>query len=147
MKIFFAVLVFLFSIQLNANGFNFASNYIPIGINAGYGGNGLVLGGELSFVHFGNSFAYGLFIDALRNKNGNRIFAGPEIFFPLKSGTFIGFEAGAVTNFNTNKNGFMAGLFFFTKTPIIPYVRYFNISGKNTAEAGVLVKIPIPIED
>ena len=56
MKIFFAVMILLFSITLNANGFNFASNYIPIGINAGYGGNGLVLGGELSFVHLGNGF-------------------------------------------------------------------------------------------
>lgn len=147
MKIFFAVLAFILSFHLNAQGFNFASNYIPIGINAGGGGNGGVIGAELSFVHLGDNLIYGLFIDALKNKNGNRAFAGPEIFIPVKSGTFFCLEAGAATNFKTSKHGFMTGLSFFMKNPVIPYVRYFHLGGKDTAEVGVLVKIPIPIED
>ncbi|MBP8082836.1 MAG: hypothetical protein KAZ87_06500 [Spirochaetes bacterium] len=132
---------------LGAKPFDIASNYIPVGINAGAGNDGGVIGAELSFVHLGNHLVYGLFFDALRNKEGYRGFAGPEIFFPLKSGTFIGLEAGAATYFRTSEYGFMTGLFFFMKNPIIPYIRYFHIAGKNTAEAGVLIKIPLPIEN
>ena len=146
MKTFIACIVFFLSFQLNAQNFNIASNYNPIGINAGAGNNGGVIGAEVSFVHLGDGLLYGLFFDALRNKDGYRGFAGPEISFPLGSGRFIGLEAGAATNFRTSEYGFMTGLFFFTKNPVIPYIRYFHIAGKNTAEAGVLVKIPIPIE-
>ncbi len=147
MKLFYTAIVFLLSFHLSAQGFNLASNYIPIGINAGAGNDGGVIGAEVSFVHLGDGLLYGFFFDALKNKDGYRGFAGPEISFPLGSGTFIGLEAGAATNFRTSEYGFMTGIFFFLKNPIIPYIRYFHIAGKNTAEAGVLVKIPIPIEN
>ena len=147
MKIFFATITLLTYSVLGAKPFDIASNYIPIGINAGAGNNGGVIGAEVSFVHLGDGLLYGLFLDALKNKDGYRGFAGPEISFPLGSGKFIGLEAGAATNVRTSEYGFMTGLFFFMQNPIIPYIRYFHIAGENTAEAGVLVKIPIPIEN
>jgi len=82
--------------------------------------------------------------DILANKNGSRIFAGPEIFIPSNnSSMIIGLEAGGVTNTKTNKSGFMLGLFI--PYYVIPYFRYFRLSGNNTAEAGLLIKFPIPL--
>jgi len=71
---------------------------MPIGINAGGGGSGRVFGGELSFLHFDDEIGYGLFFDAVKNKNGTRIFAGPEFLALYKSKFIIGLEAGAVRN-------------------------------------------------
>ena len=146
MKYFLTILTILLSLQLNAQMFNLPKNYMPIGINAGGGGSGGVFGGELSFVHTGNELGYGFFIDVLKNKNGNRIFAGPEIFIPgYNSRIIIGLEAGGVTNTRTNKSGFMLGLFI--PYYVIPYFRYFHLGGESFAEAGVLFKFPIPIGD
>ncbi|HPM35308.1 MAG TPA: hypothetical protein PLE16_12020, partial [Spirochaetota bacterium] len=122
MKTAFAILTLVLSFQLNAQMFNLPKNYMPIGINAGGGGSGGVFGGELSFVHAGDRIGYGLFIDVLRNKNGSRIFAGPEIFIPSNNSSIIlGLEAGGVTNTKTNKSGFMLGLFI--PYYVIPYFR------------------------
>jgi len=144
MKTAFAILTLVLSFQLNAQMFNLPKNYMPIGINAGGGGSGGVFGGELSFVHAGDRIGYGLFIDVLRNKNGSRIFAGPEIFIPSNNSSIIlGLEAGGVTNTKTNKSGFMLGLFI--PYYVIPYFRFFHLGGESFAEAGVLFKFPIPI--
>ncbi|HPW50903.1 MAG TPA: hypothetical protein PKV85_00945, partial [Spirochaetota bacterium] len=108
MKYLLSVLTIILSLQLNAQNWNLPKNYMPIGINAGGGGSGGVFGGELSFVHTGDDFGYGFFVDVLANKNGSRIFAGPEIFIPSNnSSMIIGLEAGGVTNTRTNKSGFM----------------------------------------
>lgn len=116
---------------------------MPVGLNAGGGGNGGVIGGELSFLHFNDEIGYGLFFDAVKNKNGNRIFAGPEFLAVYKSKLIIGLEAGAVRNTGSNKTGFMAGIFI--PYYVIPYFRFFHLDRKSFAEAGVLVKIPIPL--
>jgi len=146
MKYLLSVLTIILSLQLNAQNWNLPKNYMPIGINAGAGGSGGVFGGELSFVHTGDDFGYGFFVDVLANKNGSRIFAGPEIFIPSNnSSMIIGLEAGGVTNTRTNKSGFMLGLFI--PYYVIPYFRFFNLGGESFAEAGVLFKFPIPITD
>ena len=146
MKIFFACIVFFLSFQLNAQTWNLPNNYMPIGINAGGGGSGRVFGGEVSFIHTGENFAYGFFFDVLKSKKNNRIFAGPELLFPGYNSKFLfGLEAGGVTNTKTNKAGFMLGLFI--PYYVIPYFRYFRLSGKNTAEAGLLIKFPIPLSN
>ena len=145
MKFFLSILTIVSSLQLNAQMFNLPKNYMPVGINAGGGGNGGVFGGEVSFVHTGDRIGYGLFIDVLRNKNGNRLFAGPEIFIPTNSSFIIGLEAGGATNTRTNKSGFMFGLFI--PYYAIPYFRYFHLGSESFAEAGILFKFPIPIGD
>jgi len=117
---------------------------MPIGLNVGGGGNGRAIVGEVSLVFPGNGFGFGFFADCLNSKTGYRIFGGPEIFIPV-SDLFIGFEAGAATNTDTSKSGFMAGLFFVIECPFIPYVRYFNLKGQSTGEAGILFKVPISL--
>ena len=82
MKYFLSILTILLALQLNAQNWNLPKNYMPIGINAGGGGSGRVFGGEISFIHTGDDFAYGFFFDVLKNKKGSRIFAGPELLFP-----------------------------------------------------------------
>ena len=67
MKTFIACIVFFLSFQLNAQTWNLPNNYMPIGINAGGGGSGRVFGGEISFIHTGDDFAYGFFFDVLTN--------------------------------------------------------------------------------
>lgn len=143
MKLFFTSLLFFLSFHLNGQWFNLPKNYMPVGLNAGGGGNGGVIGGELSFLHFNDEIGYGLFFDAVKNKNGNRIFAGPEFLAVYKSKLIIGLEAGAVRNTGSNKTGFMAGIFI--PYYVIPYFRFFHLDRKSFAEAGVLVKIPIPL--
>ncbi len=145
MKIIITFLILLFSFQLQAQMFKLPKYYMPIGLNVGGGGNGKVIGGEASFVFAGDGFGYGAFIDSLKTKTGNRIFAGAEIFIQSFSDLVIGFEAGAATNTGTSKSGFMSGFFLVMENPFIPYIRYFNLSGKSTCEAGILFKIPIPL--
>ena len=119
---------------------------MPIGINAGGGGSGGIFGGEVSIIHTGDDFGYGFFFDVLANKNGNRIFAGPELLFPGYNSRYsFGLEAGGVTNTKTNKSGFMLGLFI--PYYVIPYFRFFHLGGESFAEAGFLFKFPIPIGD
>lgn len=140
MKYFLSLLTICLSLQLNAHIFD-SKSYLPIGINVGGGGSGGVIGGEVSFVHQG----YGFFMDYLKNKNGNRMFGGPQIIIPNNFLPIIGLEAGGVTNTRTNKSGFMLGL--FVPNVVIPYFRFFHLGGENFAEAGVLFKFPIPIGD
>jgi len=144
MKIFFTCIVIFLSFQLKAQTWNLPNNYMPIGINTGGGGSGGVIGGEVSVIHTGNDFGYGFFIDVLKNKKGNRIFAGPELLFPGYNSRFLfGLEAGGAINTKTNKSGFMLGLFI--PYYVIPYFRFFHLGGESFAEAGVLFKFPIPL--
>ena len=144
MKYFLSILTIILSLQLNAQNWNLPKNYMPIGINAGGGGSGVFFGGEMSIIHTGDDLGYGFFIDVLANKNGSRIFAGPEIFIPSNNFNIItGLEVGAVTNTKTNKSGFMLGLFF--PYYVIPYFRFFHLGGESFAEAGILFKFPIPL--
>lgn len=145
MKITITVLILLFSFQLQAQMLSMPKSYMPIGLNVGGGGNGGVIGGEVSFVFFGGDFGCGLFADSLKTNTGNRMFGGAEVFIPTDSDIFIGFEAGAAQNTKTSKSGFMAGLFFVMESPLIPYIRYFNLKRESTCEAGVLLKIPLPL--
>lgn len=146
MKISITVLILLFTFPLHAELFDFDGSrcYIPVGLNLGGGGNGGVIGGEASLISIGGGFGYGLFLDVLKTKTGKRTFGGPEIFIPTDSDIMLGFEAGAAKNTKTSESGFMAGVFFFImKNPLIPYIRYFNLAGKSTCEAGILFKCPI----
>ncbi|MBP8084329.1 MAG: hypothetical protein KAZ87_14110 [Spirochaetes bacterium] len=68
MKIFLAMITLLTYSLLGAKPFNIACNYIPIGINAGVGNNGGVIGAELSFVHLGDGLLYGVFFVNLQCK-------------------------------------------------------------------------------
>ena len=145
MKVLIAILTILCAVQADAQMFSLPKSYMPVGLNVGGGGDGLVVGGEVSFVFFGGSIGFGLFGDSLKTKKGNRMFGGPEVFFGTDSDIIIGLEAGAATNTNTSKSGFMSGLFLVMENPVIPYVRYFNLAGKSTVEAGVLLKLPIPL--
>ena len=117
---------------------------VPLGVNVGYGGNGYIIGGEISCVRLMNNFGAGVYMDGLKTRDDLRSNLGVE-FFMLMSGPPImaGIEFGPAVRRVGGKiqKGFSVELFTFAY--ILPYCRYSVFRNERIFEAGFLAKIPI----
>ena len=143
-----AILSCFFFSGIAAQSFSLPRNYMPVGFNFGGGSEGFILGGEASVVFTGDQTGYGFFFDFEKTISGpKKIFFGPEFILGLDYSPIIGIgtEVGMVIDMETSRKGFMTSLFGLIKFPTVPYFRYFRLNGKNSCEAGFLLKCPVPL--
>jgi hypothetical protein len=130
--------------------------YIPVGVNVGAalrrdGANGLLLGGEASFVRYYHRHRKGLYfggyLDYLRDFGAgiHRISVGPEVGW-----LFGGLDAGPVVELGGGRTEFGARARVFASIAVVTIYagelcRVTTAEARWTTEVGMLLKFPFGI--
>lgn len=125
------------------------SLWLPIGVNLGWAvnpsplPNGFLVGPEVSFVYLDQSGPWaGVYADALYDGGADRtrVSVGAEAGYAI-----LGFDLGYVTTVRGAREHGLRGRLMFSLAAVHLYGGAGRLAGTTYGEAGVLIKIPLPI--